>query len=234
MKKLLVLLAMITVSASATAQNIIQNENLSDFHSVSLSGNLNVELIASTNNAIDVQLYDSDVKKFSWSINNNGVLSLVLRPTVGTKARADVRIYYKGGLQSLSVSDAKLTVNEKIVAAMFKVAVSGGGNASLILESEDVEVDATANSAVQISGTTKYLSVRATERSKVDTRGLKAVAGEAEAVTGGEIYIYASERLVATARNASTIYYAGNPTIVKDRSAKTSMGSGVLNIGYKE
>ena len=234
MKKILFTLAILLAAGSVSAQNLIQNENLPDFTGISLSGNLNVELIPSATNAIDVQLYDSDVKKFTWNLTNNGVLSVTLRPTVGQKARADVRIYYKGTLQNISAMDAKLTAKEDVVSSLFKISLSGGANASMSVDADDVEIDATANSVLVMSGVTKYVAVRATERSKVDTRKLEAVAAEAEAVTGGEIYVFASERIVANARNASTIYYAGNPTIVKNRTSKSSVGSGVHDIGYKE
>lgn len=234
MKKILFSLALLLLAGGAIAQNSIRNENLPEFTGITLSGNMNVELIASSTNAIDVQLYESDVKRFTWSLNSNGVLSVTLRPTVGQKSRADVRIYYKATLHNVTVSDARLTAAADIASSIFRLSVSGGGNASIAVDADDFEVEATANSAVVVSGTAKYLSVRATERSKVDTRGLKAVAAEVEAVTGAEIYVFASERIVTNARNASTIYYAGNPTIVKDRTSKSSIGSGVHNIDPKQ
>ncbi len=160
------------------------------------------------------------------------MLSIALRPTVGRKARADIRLYYSAELKEVTVNGARLTAKDEdeIVSSLFRLAVSGGGSASVAVGADDLEVEAAANSAVVVSGEAKYLSIRATERSKVDTRQLDAVSVEAEAVTGGEIRVSASERLVANARNASTIYYAGHPSIIKNRTSRSSVGSGVISI----
>ncbi len=230
MKKTILSLALLLFAASAFAQSVIENKELPDFTAIALSGNMNVELIAGEVDAIEVQLYESDIKRFTWSVDSHGVLSVSLRPTVGQKARADVRLYYKADIKSVTVNGARLTANDEIVSSIFRLAVSGGGNASVAVAADDVEVEAAANSAVVVTGETTYLSIRATERSKVDTRKLDAVSSEAEAVTGGEIHVFASERLVANARNASTIYYTGNPTIFKNRTSRSSVGSGVHKI----
>lgn len=222
---------MLLFAGGSYAQSLIRNEQLPIFTSVAVSGNINVELIPHENNWIDVELYDSDIKKFTWSTSNDGTLSVSLRPTVGQKSRADVRIYYKGPLYGVSINDAKLTAN--IIASIFKLSISGGGNASVVLDSDDIEIDVSAKSALVASGTVKYLSLRVAEASKADTRGLKAISAEVEAVTGGEIYVCATERIVLNARTASNIYYAGNPSIVKNHTSRTSIGSGIYDIGAK-
>ena len=217
-------------TGNVLAQSVIRNDELPDFAVIALSGNMNVELIEADKNAIEVQLYESDIKKFTWSVNGDGVLSVTLRPTVGQKARADIRLYYKAEIKEVTVNGARLTVEDEIVSSLFRLAVSGGGSASVAVAADDVEVEVTSNSAVVVTGETTYLSIRATERSKVDTRKLNAVSAETEAVTGGEIYVFASERIVANARHASSIHYTGKPTIVKNRTSRSSMGSGVYNI----
>lgn len=232
MRKTILSLMLLLFAGSAMAQSVIENEELPDFTAVALSGNMNVELIPADVNAIEVQLYESDIKRFTWNVNSGGVLSITLRPTVGRKARADIRLYYNAELTEVTVSGARLTAEDEIVSSLLRLVVSGGGNASVAVAVDDMEIEATANSAVEVSGEAKYLSIRATERSKVDTRELDAVSAEAEAVSGGEIYVFASERIVANAGNVSKIYYAGNPSIVKTSMSKI-MGAGVFDIGEK-
>lgn len=233
MKKITLSLVILFVAVGASAQSLIRNEQLPIFTSVALTGNMNVELIPGENNWIDVELFNSEVNRFTWSVSDDGTLTVKLRPTVGEKARADVRIYYKGPLYGISVNDAKLTA-EGIVASIFKLSVSGGGNASVVLDADDAEIDVSAKSALSATGRAKYLALRVSEASTADTRGLEAVSAEVEAATGGEIYVRATERIVVKARTASNIYYSGNPSIVKNNTSKTSMGSGVYDIGAKK
>lgn len=224
---------MLIFAVGTFAQSLIRNENLPVFTNVSLSGNMNVELIPGAENRIEVELHDSDVKKFTWTMLDDGTLSVKLRPTVGQKSRADVRIYYKGPLYGVTVNDAKLTANH-IDTSIFRLSISGAGNASIALDADDVEIEVSAKSALAATGSTKYLTMRVSEGSKVDTRGLEAVSAEIEAVTGGEVYVCATERIVTNARTASNIYYMGNPSIVKDHTSKTSIGSGVYDISARK
>lgn len=237
MKKTISLIIFLLAATSVSAQQSITSTSISDFHSVSLTGNLNVELIHADTDAIEIELYNSDINKFKWSVNN-GMLSVSLRPTLGQgqKSRADVRIYYKGTPTDISVTDARLTVVDPLVAHMMRLAISGGANVNAAVDVKDLDVEVSGNSSLLISGSTKYLTLRATERSKVDTRRLQAVSAETEATMGSEVYINSSERLVANAKTAATIFYMGNPTIFKDRSSKMNMslGSSVLSIGHKE
>ncbi|MDL2320054.1 DUF2807 domain-containing protein [Alistipes sp. OttesenSCG-928-B03] len=234
MKKTIGIILFLFATVSLHAQQIIKSDQVADFHAVSVSGNINVELIPAAENSVDIQLYDSDIKKFKWSVSN-GTLSLSLRPTSGAKARADVRVYYKGALQNISVVDARVTAMD-LISHTLRISVAGGANFTADLDAQDLELEVTGNSVALVSGMAKYATLRATERSRVDTRKMDAVSVEAEAATTAELYVTANERLVANAKSGATIFYAGSPSIFKDRSTKvsSSIGSSVLNIGYKE
>ncbi|MCL2561913.1 MAG: DUF2807 domain-containing protein [Rikenellaceae bacterium] len=237
MKRILFLLALLFVAAnviSAQAQSIEHTEALGEFTAVSLSGNINVELIAADENSIEVHLHDSDAQRFRWHIASDGTLSVALRPTVGRSVHADVRIYYRAPLREIRVNGARLTAEQSRLAQLFSLTLRGGANAIIDMNADDIELSVTGNSALVASGETKYLTLRATERSRVDSRRLTARAVEAEAATGAEVYLHASERLVVNARNTSTIYYAGRPSILKDRRSRARIGLGLYEIGVTE
>ena len=231
------LLALATISASSQPSHSIKNIfTIPDFYSVVLNGgNLNVELIHSETNEIEVELHNSELEKFRWTVSD-GVLSVTLRPTVGAKPSADVKIYYNGNLHEISASGTQLTADEPVTSHIMILKVSGGARVNMAVDARDLEVEVTGNSSLMLSGTAKYLTLRATERSMVDTRKLDVVSAEVEAATSAEIYVNATERLVANARTTAKIFYMGNPIIFKDRSSRlnTTMGSSVYNIGPKE
>lgn len=232
MRKLFLTILVATfATTSLFSQQTIKSDAVSPFHTISAQGNLDVELIASDTNRVEIMLDgEVDIAKFKWGVENEK-LSFTLRAGKGT---GTVRIYCADTLKHVAISGGSVKTKELITTEAFRFSASGGAKATLMLDALDVELLVTGNSAIQISGETKYLDIRATEKSIVDTRDMYAMAVEAESTTGAEIYLSVEERLVANAKTSSTIFYKGKPTILKDGTSKMSsgmMGSSVLNIG---
>ncbi len=81
-----------------------------------------------------------------------------------------------------------------------------------------------------VTGKAKYLTLKAVEHSRVDTRELDSVAAEVDAAAGSEVFVSASERLLAQARSGATIYHRGNPSILKNRSARSPLSGGIFSV----
>lgn len=228
MKRLIVLAVMSFAFANLSAQHKIQSDRVDEFSEVSFSGNMKVELIKSDKNSIDIDL-NADISKFKWT-QNNGVVNVTLRPS----GDAVVKLYYSKPLTSISISGGELTAPEAIESDMLKVSSGSGAKVKLDVKSFDIEIDAGGNSAVVLAGESKYITVKAGEKSKVNILDLDGVAVTADASLGAEIHLKVEERLEANAKTGATIFYKGSPSIFKDKSSKMStgvMGSSVLNIG---
>lgn len=231
MKKIILALCGLCFAVAANGQEVIKSSEIGDFQVITLAGNLNVELIPADENAIEVTLRESAADKFRWSVNSGGVLAMALRPTVGRNARADVRIYYKDMLREVTADGGSLKATEPIEAHCLRVGISGGANVNLAVVARDMEFDARGNSAAMLTGDVKYLNINASERTRIDSRGMKSVSAEIGAAMGSEVYVNAEERIVAQTRNGATIYHVGAPTILKNRSFKRGLGGGVFSIG---
>ena len=235
MKKYLFLLGLLFSVTALPAQQSIQSHNVHGFTAINLTGNLFVELIPAESNSIDIVLTDSDLNKLKWEVDA-GVLSVTLRPTQGrgVKAKADVKIYYcpsTSPLNRISLTEGELYVSEPLQSPMLNITLTGGAKISAAIDAFDLEADVSGNSVASLSGEAKYLTLRATEKSKVDTRKLDSVSATVDAATGAEIFVRASERLAANAKSAAAIYYMGEPTILKSK-ANGGMGASVHNIDY--
>lgn len=233
MKKIFFLAAMALISTGVFAQQTIKSDNVANFSAVSLSGNLRVELIAADKNEVEVVLHNADITKFKWGVEN-GTISMSLRPS-GEKGRADVKIYYSRPLSDISISGVELSAKETIESDILHLSAGSGAKASLDVSALDLELEATGNSAVQLSGSAKYFTLRATEKSRVNTLKMEAVSVVAETTMSSEVHVNVNERLVANAKTGSTIFYKGSPVVFKDKSSKMNtnmMGSSVLNIGH--
>ncbi len=223
-------LLLFSMVVNASAEEVVQSLKIGDFQKITLSGNINVELIPANENAIEAKIYESLADKFRWNVNDSGTLEVSMKPTVGSNSRADVRIYYKGALHEVRTNQANVMSTHAIQANCLRVEVVGGGNAGLKIDAKDLEVDVRGNSAASFSGSAKYLTMKIIERSRVDAREMEAVSVEVSAATASEVFLKTSERIVGQTRSGATIYYAGNPTIIKNQSVNAGFGSGMFSI----
>ena len=79
MKKIALMLLVLTCSLAASAQQSIVSKRLDAFRNIDLSGNLHVELIKADSAHIDVKLNGTNSNRLDWGIKN-GTLSVHLRP----------------------------------------------------------------------------------------------------------------------------------------------------------
>ena len=93
MKKIALMLLVLTCSLAASAQQSIVSKRLDAFRNIDLSGNLHVELIKADSAHIDVKLNGTNSNRLDWGIKN-GTLSVHLRPGGEKGASGDVKIYY--------------------------------------------------------------------------------------------------------------------------------------------
>lgn len=227
MKHIIFLLATFVIAGKAMAQEVIQSTQLADFHAISLSGNMNVELIRADQNALKIDLFESVAEKLKWGIDREGVLQIALRPTAGANAHADVRIYYRSNLQKITISECRVATENPIESHILLVDISGGGSANMSIKCKDLDFLSTGNSAATLTGTTKYLTIRAGQHSGVDARNLVSESAEVTATVATEVFVNANDRLVASAASGATVWHTGTPDILK---STTKLGGGIYAI----
>lgn len=232
MRKVFLVFALICLCSQVSAQQTVSNDMLEEFTKVSLSGNLSVELIEAENNKVDIELIDSDVSRLRWDVKD-GELSVALRSFVtNNKGSANVKIYYSGKLTELKISDANVLAQNLLEADLFDIKVSSGALLNAEIKCLDLSISASGNSIAQVKGEAKYVSATASDKSRLELPSLEAVAVVATANTAAEIYVNAQERLEATSRTGSTIFYRGSPTILRALTSKIlKFGATVHDVG---
>lgn len=231
MKKTILALCALLTCTSLSAQQTVNSGPVEGFHTVNLTGGVIARLVPSEINAVDVFITDADIKHLKWGVTN-GVLSVTFRqPSIKT-GKAEVVIQYTDSLRSVSISNGDLRFEDLRAAGIVNLTVKGGGVLSGNIDVLDLTLDVTGNSVASVTGSSKYVTMRANEKSKVDIRGLEAVSVVADAATGAEIFVHAEERLIANAKTGATIFYKGKPAIVRDRSSRlnSAIGSSVISI----
>ena len=224
------LIAVTATDASAQSrQSTIRSDRMDAFSTISLSGNLNVELLPSDRDSISITLIDSDIAKFKWNVSQDGELSAALRS--GGSGRADIKIYSAHPVTAISVSGSSLLINDTLKGNSLVMNVSGGGKVTALVDLLDLDLTASGNSAASFTGRAKYLTLRASESSKVNCRYLQSVSVQVDASTKAEVFVWGSERAVMSAGSNAAIFYRGKPVVVKASIPKISMGASINNIG---
>lgn len=219
MKRIIILLVSLLVTSKVSAQQeAIQSAQLSAFHTIVLSGNMNVQLIKSDQNVLKEYLVSATVEKLKWHVNNDGALHVTVRPTSGVETHADVRIYYNDVLQRISVTESNVATENSIEAPMLVVDITGGGNAKLAVKCKDLEVNSSGNSAATLVGATKYLTIKASQHSGIDARNLQSESADVSANMGAELFVNANDRLAGSAVSGATIWHVGTPDILKSHT----------------
>ncbi|MBR2326673.1 MAG: DUF2807 domain-containing protein [Alistipes sp.] len=221
-----------SVTATATEQVVAippKTDWLKDFSGVKVDGPLMVTF-EKVNSAEDVRIvYDTKgciTSKFKAEINRNGILCVEEKSDPKRTSVTEVKIFYSQ-LRNVKISHAKCTFNSTIEEPIFDLGVSGGAIVSIDVNTLDLLVECTGRSLLTISGSTKYLTMKASS-AKVDGSKFSTVASIIEVSNSSEVRINVSERLEATTSTAATLLYKGEPTIIREHPS--TFGGDIINI----
>lgn len=227
MRKLILAVCLLAATTCVKAQQVIKGQGVGDFKEVTLVGNMGVELRQADAPGIEIELKDVDAKQVSWSVGNQG-LNVRYRPmSIKTGGYVKVKIYYRS-LESVSTNGAEVMIADEVRSGMFTADITSGAKFTGKFDCVDLQVHLTGNSAAQIEGKAKYLSLEANQRGKIDARGMQAISANVQAYIGAEIYVWSTERLVAQTNTGASIFYKGEPSILR---VQTKMGGTINNIG---
>lgn len=169
MKKFLALAVLMGIAVlPAFAQQEIRSEGSLDFSKADLSGNLTVKMIRSDTARIAIKLQDAEINRLNWGVKD-GLLTVRLKPGMNGKGSADVTLYYDS-LSSVKVSGANVSVAGVLSAVMQDIDLSAGATFGAELATKDTYMKVAGNSVANVTGTTKYFTLVAGARSKVDCR----------------------------------------------------------------
>ena len=226
MRKFLILIGLVMMHLSASAQQTIHSRKVDAFRTIDLAGKLTVELIRSDTAGVDIKLNNTTIEKLQWGVKD-GILSIYLKPGSGSDANGEVKLYYQD-FGNLKISQASVVAQDTLNRLMLDVQLLAGATFSGTMDVKDLNLKVTGNSAAHLSGVVKYLTLGASGKSKVDARQLEAIDASVTAASTAEVYVWSQERLEVSAESGGAVYYKGEPEIF--RSSTKMMGT-VNNIG---
>lgn len=229
MKKIILLVAALLMAYVANAQNDARREWLGTFSSISLTGDMKVTLVPIEEGGqpmMIVKAEDRELSKLKYTINNKGELSVRESANRKRVTRTEIEIHFVA-VDAIEVSGSDVEVKGLIKAPIFDVKVSNNGFFKAEIDTQDLMIKATGQSTIDIDGRARYLIADVTV-AKLDLRELETMSAEVQAAQRGEISLFCTERLAATANLGGTVFYRGNPSILRANSKL--LGSSINSI----
>ena len=213
MKKMMLLVAVLVMAFVANAQN---REWLGTFSSISLNGDMRVTLVPIGDGSqpmLIVKAADRELSKLKYTVSKKGKLSVRESTNRKRKVRTEVEIHI-GNIDAIEVDGSDVEVKGLIEAPMFDVVVSNGGFFKSEIDTQDLMITATGQSTIDIDGRARYLRVDVT-LAKIDFRELETMSADVQATQRGEVSVYCTDRLAATANLGGAVFYRGTPSILR-------------------
>lgn len=192
-----------------------ESRQVSKFHSVRLTGPMNVQLIQGADNALEIEAEENIIPYIETNVDE-GKLTIKYTDGVHINNREDITVRVTlPQLQGADItgsgditSETKLTGSDEI-----ELAITGSGNMNLELDAPSVEAKITGSGDIFLSGQTRDIECTSTGSGKIDATALKAENAVVKTLGSGEVHVFASIKLDATVNGSGDITYKGGASV---------------------
>ncbi|QTD36339.1 DUF2807 domain-containing protein [Polaribacter batillariae] len=217
--KNLAFLNLLFVAFLANAQTTI-TKNLGDYNTLKVYNGIEVELIKSSEQKLEITGEKSQMVKIK-NVNNTLKLSLPFSLTPEDNA-ADgkilIKIYYNKNIAVIDANEGATITSKKFNQNKIEVNAQERAFINLTLTTKKLKVRASSGGIIKLSGTTNNQEV------DVDLYGIyhgfnmkASEKTDVKAGTGAKAEVNAQKTLHAKVSFGGTIFYKGNPKVVKDK-----------------
>lgn len=207
------------ISLSFFSQSTI-SKNLGDFTEVKVYNGIELELIESTESKlvitgnksekVTIKNIDNTLKialPFSINPENNSASGEVL-----------VKLFYNNPIAVIDANEGATITGKKIIQDILEVNAQERAFINLVTETKYLKVRASSGGIIKLTGTTKTQEVSVDLYGIYNGYGLKVFTNtDVKSGTGAKAEIFAGETLKAKVSFGGSIFYKGNPKVLKDK-----------------
>lgn len=194
------------------------SKNFGDFSAVKVYDRINVTLVKSSENKIQVKGDDPDVE----IVNKNGELKIRMIPTKLMQGdKSEVTVFYEDINEIQASQGSKITSDGAIDSKMLSITSNEGSTLNLQVDVNLLNSKANSGGMIDVSGNTETQEILVNSGASFNGRDLKSEITSVTANAGGNAEVYASKTINATTRAGGNIEVYGSP---KDRNTKNVIG----------
>ena len=218
MKNILYICALL-FSFNALAQSII-TKNLGDFTTLKVYNGIEVELVKSKENKLVITGEKSEIVKVK-TVNNTLKISLPFS-LIPEKNAADgkvlIKLYYNKNIAIIDANEGSTITGKEIIQDKLEVNSQERAFINLVVKVKYLDVRASSGGMIKLTGTAKNQNVDVDLYGIYNGFSLKNESNSTvKAGTGAKAEIFAGETLNAKVSFGGSIFYKGNPVVVKDK-----------------
>lgn len=217
--KNIVIVVVLFLAFSAKAQTTV-NKNLGDYSVLKVYNGIAVELIKSDSERLEITGQKSELVKIK---NVNNILKLSLPFSIKPSDNAAdgkilVKIYYSKIIDTIDANEGATITGQDFNQTKVSVNAQEGAFISLSIKTDYLSVRTSSGGIIKLTGTTKNQEVDLDLYGIYHGFDLKSSGNSlVKAGTGAKAEVYAGETLNAKVGFGGSIFYKGDPQVMKDK-----------------
>lgn len=209
------MLLLVIVSGAVSAQEI--SESIQSFSQLKASNSVNVKLIPSNENRLEIAGYDRD--EVQYEIKGNRLEIRLSWDNVFSDSNTLVTVYFTNLEEIEANSRSSVLLEESYTGNSMVFNAGEGANINALIAAERVSIKATTGGHIRLIGQADSQEVRVNTGGLYSGREFETKDAEVRIATGGQADIYASESCRVNASLGGTANIFGNPQKVDQKSS---------------
>lgn len=214
MKKILLFVAFLA-SNLMSAQTTI-TKNLGDFDKLKVYNGIDVELIKSDEQKLEITGEKAEKVKVK---NANNTLKLTLKfPDLSADGKVTVKLYFNRDIKIIDANEGATITGKDFDQAQLEVKSQERAFVNLVIKTKHLKIKSSSGGIIKLSGSSKNQDI------DVDLYGVYHGYGlvvsdntSIRAGSGAKAEVSAGETLNAKVSFGGSIFYKGNPEVIKDK-----------------
>lgn len=203
-----------------------QSRSVSNFSRIDVSGAIDVYVSQDSAFSVKVEI-DNNLQEFIEVEREGDILRIHQRNNINLQAsNGGIKVYVTAPVYSgMEASGACKIVGQNALVSPGNVDInlSGSCDVNLDIKAQAVSVDASGASSITLKGETRDFKVGGSGSTDVRAFELLAENASIDISGAGDVEVYASKKLDASASGSSDVKYKGNASVSSDMSGSGSV-----------
>lgn len=219
MMKKIIIICLLMLGFTTLAQTKIE-KNLGDYSILKVFNGIEVELIKSKDQKIEITGEKSEIVKIK---NVDSILKLSLPFSLtpennSADGKVLIKIFYNKSIPVIDANEGSTITGKEITQDKLEVNSQERAFINLVVDVKHLEVRASSGGIIKLSGSTKNQTVDVDLYGIYNGYNLETKSNSTvKAGTGAKAEVLAGETLNAKVSFGGSIFYKGNPEVIKDK-----------------
>ena len=214
MKKLFFIIVLM-ISNIVISQTTI-SKTIRNYQTIKSYNGINIEVIKSDEQKLVISGEKAEKVKVK---NNNGTLKISLRfPDLSADGKVDIKLYYNKNIDVIDGNEGSTITGKDIDQLQLEVKAQERAFINLVIKTKHLKVKSSSGGIIKLPGTSKNQDIDLDLYGVYHGYGLVVSDNTSiRAGSGSKAEILAGETLNAKVSFGGSIFYKGNPEVVKDK-----------------